>query len=51
MMDDIPLAIKGIALEIIGGALVIAWIFSGIAVVVGVCDVIEYIKGFIRGRS
>lgn len=47
----LPDVIKGIALEIIGGALVIAWIFSGIAVIVGICNVVEYIKGVIRGRS
>ena len=44
-------AFKGLVVEIVGGALVIAWIFSGIAVIVGICNVVEYIKGVIRGRS
>lgn len=48
---DIQTAIKGIALEIIGGVVVIAWLFSGIAVIVGICNVVEYVKGVIRGRS
>ena len=46
----IQTALKGIALEIIGGALVIAWLFSGVAIVVGICNVVDYIKGAIRGR-
>ena len=50
-MMDIQTALKGIALEILGGALVIAWIFSGIAVIVGICNVVEYVKEVIRGRS
>lgn len=48
---DIQTALKGIALEILGGVMVIAWIFSGIAVIVAICNVVEYIKGVIRGRS
>ena len=48
---DIQTALKSIALEIVGGALVIAWIFSGIAVIVAICNAVEYIKGVIRGRS
>lgn len=44
-------AFKGLVVEIIGGVVVIAWLFSGIAVIVGICNVVEYVKGVIRGRS
>lgn len=43
-------AFKGLVLEIVGGVLVIAWIFTGVAAVVGMCNLIHYIKEALRGR-
>ena len=49
-MNSVYLAIKGIALEIVGGIIAVAWIFFGVVTVVVICEVIDKAKGVIRGR-
>ena len=47
-MNDVPTAIRGLVLEIVGGAVVIAYLFVGIATVVAVFTVIDHGKKAIK---
>lgn len=42
-------AFKGLVVEIVGGVVVIVWIFTGVAVIVGICNVVAYVKEVSRG--
>lgn len=48
-MIDAPTALRALAAEIIGGVVVIAYIFVGVTAVVIVCTAIDTGKKIVRG--
>lgn len=53
-MSDAPAAIRALFAEIVGGALVIAWIFFGVTCVVTTCTIIDHGKKIadkLRGKK
>ena len=54
LMSDAPAAIRALFAEIVGGALVIAWIFVGVTCVVTTCTIIDHGKKIadkLRGKK